>query len=133
MASSELTPAQREILRQVGDLFDTDRLDRIWIFDPHLGNTRESGILVFSLFSDSKMGGEMRELITIRYSLDHHGSEPTLEKTVMPEGWAPPDRIDSVITGVLARSGDAEGDPREEVVDAGDGWEGLLFRLDLSG
>lgn len=133
MASSELTAAQREILRHLPDSLDTDRLDRIWIFDPHIGNSRESGLFVVSLFSESRLGGEMRELITVRYTIDPQASPPSFEKAVLPEGWAPPDRIERVMAGVLARSGDAAGDPREEALEPGETWETLIFRLDPSG
>jgi hypothetical protein len=133
MANSELTAAQREILHRLAESVDTERLDRLWIFDPQIGSSRETGLFVVSLRSDSRLGGEMRELITIRYTLEQQSSRPGLETLVMPEGWAPPDRIDRVMAGVLARGGDAAADPREEILEAGDSWDGLLLRLDLTG
>src|SRR5690606_10856912 len=131
MASSGLTDAQREILRKLPDSVETARLDRIWIFDPHIVGPRESGLFVVSLVSESRLGGEMRELITSRCTFDQQGSAPVFETVVLPEGWAPPDRLDRIIAGVLSRSGDQAGDPREETLEPGEEWDALLCRLDL--
>jgi hypothetical protein len=132
MANSELTAAQREVLHRLRDSVDIERLDRLWIFDPQIGTSRETGLFVVSLHSGSRLGGEMRELITVRYTQELTPNT-ALETFVMPEGWAPPDRIDRVMAGVLARGGDTAADPREEVLQPGDSWEGLLLRLDLTG
>ena len=133
MANPELTAAQRQILETLPDRVDTERLDRLWIFDPQTSTARETGLFVLSLHSDTRLGGEMRELITVRYTLEQQGSQPRLDTHFLPEGWAPPDRIDRVIAGVLARSGETAADPREETLEPGDDWQTLLLRLDLSG
>lgn len=129
MASSGFTAAQSEILRQLHTIIETARLDRIWIFEPHVAGSRESGLFVTSLFSASRRGGEMRELVTVRYSLEQQGARTLLEKVATPEGWAPPDRIERVMAGVLMRSGEQAGTPREETIPPDESWEDLLQRL----
>ena len=133
MASAELTSAQREILRQLHTIIETDRLERIWLFAPHIGTARESGLFVLSLYSDSRMGGEMRELLTLRYTVQQQGSKPVLERSILSEGWAPPNRIERVMVGVLARAGNDAGNAREEVIGDGERWEDLLYRIDPPG
>lgn len=133
MANSELTAAQKQVLEKLPESIDVERLDRLWIFDPQVGNSRETGLFVASLHAESRMGAEMRELNTIRYTMESTGTKPRLDSQVLPEGWAPPDRIDRVIAGVLARIGDTAPDPRDEVFDPEESWEAFLGRLDPSG
>ena len=133
MSHSELTAAQCQILEKLPESVEIGRLDRLWIFEPQVNAARETGLFVISVRSGSRQGGEMRELVTVRYTLEQSGPQPRLDTQVMSEGWAPPGRIDRVMAGVLARIGDGAADPREEVLGPGEDWEALLLRLDPSG
>jgi hypothetical protein len=107
----QLTSAQREILFEIPTRFPLSELDRVWIFAAHVGKLRETGLFVVSLLPAAEQETSHRTLHTVRYRVD--GSQGKVQRVtdIAEEGRAPPERIDRVIAGVLARSGDEAGEP----------------------
>ena len=53
-----------------------------------------------------------------------------IEESTAQEGWAPPERLDRVIAGVLARGGEETGEPFEAHIDGREErWTGMLEEL----
>src|SRR5688572_32411702 len=79
MNSLTLTTAQIDTLRGLPAHFEPERIDRIWIFPPHFGKARESGLFVVSLRSDDD-DGPQHTLMTVVYEVT-----PTQGKSVRVE------------------------------------------------
>jgi hypothetical protein len=126
----DLTPAQRELVRGLPTAFAIDRIDHIWIFPPFTNRKRETGFIVLSLLSPTEGREDNREVVTIRYEAGLSGGRTGYQQRVTEEGWAPAERIDRVIAGVLARSGSTSAEPISEQIGADQSnWEGFLERL----
>jgi hypothetical protein len=106
-----LSAAQRQVLASIPHRLGVERIDRIWIFPPHPARTRETGLLAISLLPPPQHDTSHRTLLTVRYEADPAGGRAIRVADPTEEGSAPPDRINRVIAGVLARSSDPTGDP----------------------
>jgi hypothetical protein len=133
MTTSELTLAQAELLRGIPQRFAAERLDRIWIFAPHVVRSRESGFVVLSLLPQPGEDPDRRTLVTLRYEAEQVKGETVRQERVDEEGSAPCERIERVIAGVLARSGAESPDPRSEEIDGrADRWLEILEKLGVA-
>jgi hypothetical protein len=52
-------------------------------------------------------------MVTVAYQAEHTGQGVTVTPSLTREGDAPPDRFPGVIEGVVRRSGEGLGEPRE--------------------
>lgn len=86
-------------------------IDRLWIFPPVRRGRREQGLVAVSTFLDGS--DDRRGLVTAAYVAEHTGRGVSVTPSVSHEGEAPPDRFPTVIEGVVRRSGDELGEPRE--------------------
>jgi hypothetical protein len=130
VSQASLSPAQSQVLNGIGETYPPERVDRLWIFSPHEGKTRETGLFVLSLFGDSPDVPDQRVLLTVRYDAEPTRGGVLVERSVTEEGRAPSEMIQRVISGVLHRSGDDVGEPLVEAIE-GDPlrWAEVLTRL----
>ncbi len=98
------------VLIRVRDRLGTESIDRIWIFPPSRTGRREQGLFAITTYED---GEDRLRLITAAYNAEHTGKGITIEPTFTREGWAPPETFPPVMAGVVRRSGDGSGEPRE--------------------
>lgn len=133
MTDRSLTPAQAHVLLRLTQRFATVSIDQLWIFPPRQLQKSETGLFVLSLFAETGEGrSAMRTLITVRYQAAGR-SAAQIEDLVSEEGRAPPDNIDRIIVGVLARAGDEGGEPAVELIAGSEeAWQGMLVRLGLA-
>lgn len=117
MSESTLTSAQQAILDSIPTRLELARLDRVWVFPPHHGKTRETGLFVISLLDRADPVSGPRTLLTLRYQAEMVNGRVTRTEQLNEEGRAPVPEIERVIAGVLARSGDESGDPEVLHVD----------------
>ena len=132
MPHPELTPAQRELIANLPSRFPPERIDRLWLFPPHVGNSRESGFVVLSLLptDDQTTDRERRTLVTVRYESFQEKGRTRREERLVQEGTAPPDGIERVIAGVIRRSNQQEAVPLVEGIGGRpERWDQLLDRL----
>lgn len=134
MLDLQLTPSQRELLGSIPEHFPIERIDRIWLFAAHLAKARETGLFVISLLPDEDRETAQRTLFTLRYHAEPTKGGVQRTDSLSEEGAAPPERIDRVIAGVLARSGEEAGEPLVAAIE-GDAaqWQELLERVGLAG
>jgi hypothetical protein len=130
-----LTATQRDLLLSLPDRLPLSRVDRLWVFAPHHGRSRESGLLVASLLPHPGGDPAQRTLVTLRYRAEQVKGRLHREDSISEEGSAPAERIERVIAGVLARSGEQSADPLVETIGGSEErWatflEGLALRLD---
>ncbi|MEX2583987.1 MAG: hypothetical protein WD766_11970 [Gemmatimonadota bacterium] len=134
MTDLQLTTSQRELLGSLPERFAIERVDRIWIFSAHQGKLRETGLFVISLLPEPEQQTSQRTLFTLRYHTDTIKGVLQRTESLSEEGRAPPERIDRVIEGVLARAGE---DLSEQLVVPIEGevgrWDELLARVGLAG
>jgi hypothetical protein len=142
----DLSPCQQALLRTLPERFPPERIDRLWIFAPHFYKARETGFFVLSLIADEAHDAgpphptagaappnQRRALVTLRYETANGYAGHTIRQRVTEEGWAPPEQIDRVIAGVLARSHTEFSDPFVEAIGGHpDRWEDLLTWLGLT-
>jgi len=121
-----LSNAQRRVLAALPDRLDVARIDRIWIFPPHVHRTRETGLVAISLLPAPQHETSQRSLLTLRYEANPSTGRPLREPELAEEGRAPPEHIERVIAGVLARSPDPTGDPAlVTIAGEADRWQGF--------
>jgi hypothetical protein len=126
----ELTAAQRQLLRTLPERIPLARIDRLWIFAPHLGRARETGLFVASLLPTDDARPGQRVLLSLSYAAQSRNGQLQVEQTATEEGRTTPERIERVITGVLARAADFPGEPLlETIAGCGERWAALLARL----
>ena len=107
------------VLRVLRNRLDAGTVDRIWIFPPLVKGRREWGLVVASRMvpgdgSESEAAEEeRRRLYSAPYTAERTGRALHLDVAVAEQGEAPPDRLPRVMDGVVRRSGDELGDPRE--------------------
>lgn len=112
-------------LRIVAERLGVETLDRLWIFPPVMRGRREWGLVTVSRFDVVPAPGEAagdadrRRLYTAAYTAERTGRGLVIEPVLSEEGTAPVDRFPRVMDGVVRRSGDQRGEPREVAV-AGD-------------
>jgi hypothetical protein len=98
-------------LRMLAERLGAESLDRVWIFPPRVRGRKEWGLVAASRYHPE--AAERRLLFTARYTAERTGQGPVVESSLNEEGEAPPDRFPRVMTGVVRRSGEELGDPRE--------------------
>jgi len=115
-------------LIRLRDYLGVENIDRLWIFPPVRRGRREQGLVAVSLFQE---GQERREVVTVAYTAEHTGKGVTVEPTFATVGEAPPDVFPPVMQGVVRRSGDESGEPREVVIESSPtGFEELMEEFD---
>lgn len=92
------------------------RIERIWLFNPREINGKESGLVVLSLLPPQERPGGLRQVVTWRYEAERARGKLLRRDAIAEEGWAPAERIQRVIEGVLARLGDATENPIMEAI-----------------
>ncbi|HZD05379.1 MAG TPA: hypothetical protein VE173_10685 [Longimicrobiales bacterium] len=115
------------ILRAVAERLGAETLDRLWIFPPVVRGRREWGLVTVSRYEapapedadEVAEGRDRRRLYTAAYSAERTGRGLVVEPVLSEEGTAPLDRLPRVMDGVVRRSGDQRGEPREVAI-AGD-------------
>lgn len=132
MPINELSAAQAELLRRIPARISIDRMERLWIFPPHHGKVRETGLVVVSMKAEDSGDKDTHALTTVRYTAEPVKARLQVEESYSEEGWAPADRIDRVIAGVLARSGDEVSEPLEVMIGGSEErWQELLERFGI--
>jgi hypothetical protein len=110
--------------RALARRLEVETVDRVWIFPPLVRGRREWGLVAVSCFTprdDSAPGSaaidqDRRRLFTASYSAERTGTGLVVTPVLSEEGAAPLDRLPRVMDGVVRRSGDARGDPREVTI-----------------
>ncbi len=115
-------------LIRLRDYLGVENIDRLWIFPPVRRGRREQGLVAVSLFQE---GQERREVVTVSYTAEHTGRGVTVEPTFASVGEAPADVFPPVMLGVVRRSGDDSGEPREIVIETSPAsFEALMEEFD---
>jgi hypothetical protein len=107
--------AMPRVLIRLRDQLGIPSIDRLWIFPPVRKGRREQGLVAVSTFLDDTE--DRRSMVTVAYVAEHTGRGVTVTPSLTREGDAPPDRFPGVIDGVVRRSGDELGEPREVEID----------------
>jgi hypothetical protein len=125
-----LTESQREILQNLPAAIPPARIELLWVFAPRVVKLRESGLLVISLLPAAGEAPDApRTLLTLRYRAEAVKGKMVRDESIAEEGSAPPDRIDRVVSGVLARAGEQDGEPHLERIDGREErWDDFLAR-----
>lgn len=132
MPINELSAAQAELLRRLTGRIAVEQIERLWIFPPHQGKIRETGLFVISTKAEDSGAKDTHALTTVRYTAESVKARLQVEESYSEEGWAPAERIDRVIAGVLARSGDEVSEPLEaEIGGSAERWQELLERFGI--
>jgi hypothetical protein len=119
------------VLIRVRDQLGVSSIDRMWIFPPVRKGRREQGLVAVSTFLDE--GEDRRSMVTVKYVAEQTGRGVTVTPALTLEGDAPPDRFPAVIEGVVRRSGEELGEPREVEIDgAAARFEALLEEFDAA-
>ncbi len=119
------------VLIRVRDQLGVPSVDRLWIFPPVRKGRREQGLVAVSTFLDD--AEDRRCMVTVAYVAEHTGKGVTVTPSLTREGDAPPDRFPGVIEGVVRRSGDELGEPREVEIDGDPArFEELLEEFDTA-
>ena len=116
LQESPVPEALGRLLMLLGQRVDAETMDRIGIFPPLVRGRKEWGLVAVSVLSEDSA---LRVLITGRYSAELTGHGMKFEPEFMSEGIASPERLPSVMDGVVRRSDLQLGVAREEVI-AGD-------------
>lgn len=96
------------VVRGIAERVGVDRIDRFWVFPPLIRGRREWGLVAVSRYA-----GDRRRLLTAPYEAERNGRGLYMRWTLEEQGEAPPDRLPRVMAGVVQRSRDQLGDPRE--------------------
>ena len=102
-------------LIRLRDRLGVETIDRLWIFPPVRKGRREQGLVAVSTFQEDD---ERRTMVTVAYNAEHTGKGVTVEPSFTQEGSAPADRFPPVMQGVVRRSGEGAGEPREIEIEA---------------
>jgi hypothetical protein len=101
-------------LRMLAERLGAESLDRLWIFPPRVRGRKEWGLVAVSRYHAESE--DRRLLFTAPYTAERTGQGPVMEFGLEEEGEAPPDRFPRVMLGVVRRSGEELGEPREVVI-----------------
>jgi hypothetical protein len=101
-------------LAMVVDRLGAERIDRLWIFPPLIRGRKEWGLVAASVFASD---GERRLLHTAPYVAERTGQGLQVSFDLHEQGEAPPDRLPRVMSGVVHRSPEELGEPREVVIE----------------
>lgn len=132
------------VLRMIGRRLGPEAMDRVWVFPPLVRGRREWGLVAVSRYApepgdaDGRAGADpppeqepRRVLCTAPYAAERTGKGLHMDMTLRVQGEAPPDRLPRVMEGVVRRSGDELGDPREiDIRGDPDRFEALLDEFD---
>ena len=102
-------------LIRLRDRLGIESIDRLWIFPPVRKGRREQGLVAVSTYQEDE---DRRSMVTVAYNAEHTGKGVTVEQTFHREGLAPADRFPPVMQGVVQRSGEGSGEPREVEIQA---------------
>ena len=103
-------------LRMVVDRLGAERIDRLWIFPPMIRGRREWGLVAATVYSDASGGSdetERRRLHTASYTAERTGQGLVVSNELHEQGELPSDRLPRVMSGVVHRSPEELGEPRE--------------------
>ena len=121
--------AMPRVLIRLRDQLGVSTIDRLWVFPPVRRGRREQGLVAVSTFLDDIE--DRRSMVTVAYVAEHTGRGVTVSPSLTREGDAPPDRFPTVIEGVVRRSGEELGEPREvEIEGSAARFEELLEEFD---
>ena len=117
--SPDSSPALTHILTDLPHRIAPERVDRVWVFPPRMLSETESGLLVFSLLEpeEAQPGADRREVVTVHYEWRSGRKDGTTELEIVSRGWAPAERVQGVIDGVLRRLGEGDEDPRTAAIE----------------
>jgi hypothetical protein len=116
-------------VRMLGERLGPHSLDRIWVFPPRVRGRKEWGLVAASRFH--RDDPDRRLLFTAPYSAERTRNGPEIQSTLHEEGEAPPDRFPRVMDGVVRRSGEELGEPKEfEIGGDGQRFDDLVADLD---
>ncbi len=101
-------------LIRLRDALGSERIDRLWIFPPTRRGRRETGLVAVSLYQPDH---DRREVVTAAYTAEQTGRGVSIEPALTRVGEAEPDRFPPVMSGVVRRSGEGAGAPREVGID----------------
>lgn len=101
-------------LAMVVERLGAGRIDRLWIFPPLVRGRREWGLVAASAFAADP---ERRSLHTAPYTAERTGQGLALAHDLLEQGEAPSDRLPRIMSGVVHRSPEELGEPREIVVE----------------
>lgn len=107
---SPVPGALGRLLVELADRVAVDTVDRVWIFPPLVKGRKEWGLVAVSCRTEDPA---RRRLVTGRYAAELTGTGMVFEPEFMTEGLAPPERLPSVMDGVVRRSDLPLGVPRE--------------------
>lgn len=113
---SPVPEALGRLLSLLGNRVEVETMDRIWIFPPLVRGRKEWGLVAVSCRAEDPA---VRSLVTAKYAAELTGHGMRFEPEFFSEGEAPPERLPSVMDGVVRRSDLQLGVAREEVI-AGD-------------
>jgi hypothetical protein len=101
-------------LAMVVERLGADRIDRLWIFPPLIRGRKEWGLVAASAYADE---GGRRRLHTAPYVAERTGQGLQVSHDLHEQGETPPDRLPRIMSGVVHRSPEELGEPREVVVE----------------
>lgn len=104
-------------LRMIVDRLGAERIDRLWIFPPLIRARREWGLVAASVYTAGDGRGERRALHTAPYTAERTGQGLVVTHELHEQGEAPSDRLPRVMSGVVHRSPEELGEPREVVIE----------------
>lgn len=116
------------MLIRLRDRLGIENIDRLWVFPPVRKGRREQGLIAVSIF---QQGEERRSMVTVAYNAEHTGEGIKVEPSFTREGEALADRFPGVMQGVVRRSGEEKGEPREVLIEASpESFEELMEEYD---
>lgn len=101
-------------LAMVVDRLGVENIDRLWIFPPLIRGRKEWGLVAASVFMDDD---ERRRLHIAPYTAERTGTGLAVQNDLHEQGDAPPGNLLRVMKGVVHRSPEELGEPREIVVE----------------
>lgn len=135
MSADSITPALSRLLEELPERIAPERIDRIWVFPPRMVGEAESGLLVLSLLeaegaSEAARGADRREVVTVHYESRRGRKGGSVQLEIVSRGWAPAERVQGVIDGVLRRLREADEDPRSAAIEGDpERWNGFTSEL----
>lgn len=98
---SPVPDAMGRLLALLGNRVGAGGVDRIWIFPPLIKGRKEWGLVAVSCLTEDP---GQRSLVTGSYVAEMTGTGVLFEPQIVSEGSAPPDRLPTVMDGVVRRS-----------------------------
>jgi hypothetical protein len=100
------------------DRLGAQRIDRLWIFPPLIRGRREWGLVAASVFPEgAATEDDRRGLHTAPYTAERTGQGLVVTHELLEQGALPSDRLPRVMSGVVHRSPEELGEPREVKVE----------------